>query len=139
MRSTNHEILRYAVISSPLLPRSSYGPNIFLSTLLANTLRLYPSLNVTDQISYHTKQQAILESCRLLSLYFWIANWRQKFCTRIRASIPWVQSSPSFFKEALFIFYNSSQTFDLLLTFKDLLSVCNLWRCPVICLSGMNI
>jgi len=36
---------------------SLLGPNIFLSTLFSNTLRLCPTLNVTDQASCPYKKE----------------------------------------------------------------------------------
>jgi hypothetical protein len=48
--STNYESPRYAVFSSFL-----FGPNIPLSTLFSNTLNLYCSFNVRDQVSHPYK------------------------------------------------------------------------------------
>ena len=133
-------ILHYVIPSSPLLLRSSYGSNMFLSTLFADVFSLYSSLNVRDQISHHTKQKAMLQSCRFWSLYFWIANWKTKgSAPRMRANIPRVQSAPSSFMNELFTFCDCSQTFELRHSFKNVLPLSMLWRSPVFCLPVMNI
>ena len=94
---------------------------------------LYSSLNVRDQISHHTKQQVILQSCRFWSLYFWIANSKTKVSApRMRANFPCVQSAPSFFMNAILIVVPKRLNFA---TF----SICMLWFYPVFCLPGMNI
>jgi hypothetical protein len=36
----------------PPITLSLFGPNIFLSTLFSNTLKLCPSLNVRDKVSH---------------------------------------------------------------------------------------
>ena len=45
----------HSLVILPLL-----GPNILLNTLFSNTLSLCSSLNVSDQVSHHTEQQAKL-------------------------------------------------------------------------------
>jgi hypothetical protein len=42
---------------------SLFGPNILLSTLFSNTLCLFSSLNVRDQVSHHTEPQAKFSPC----------------------------------------------------------------------------
>jgi len=56
----NHEVPRYVVFSTSLLPRPSQAQNIFHSTTCSNTLSLYFSLNVhphktTDRQNYKLK------------------------------------------------------------------------------------
>ena len=53
---------------------SLLGPNILLITLFSNTLRLRFFLNVTDQVSLQGKFMFPY----ILSLHFWIANWKVK-------------------------------------------------------------
>ena len=49
---THLKTLHFAVSSSPLSPCTSLAQKIFLSTLPSNTLCLYLSLNMTDQVSH---------------------------------------------------------------------------------------
>jgi hypothetical protein len=52
--STSHEVTHFAAYST-LLPRISLGPNIILSTLFPNTLRLCSSLNVRDEVLHQSQ------------------------------------------------------------------------------------
>jgi hypothetical protein len=67
-------------------------PNIFLSTLLSNTLSLYSSTRET-KFHTHTKQQTTLWFCIFQSVCFWIQTGRQKTLDRKVASIPPVPSA----------------------------------------------
>jgi len=65
VRIVDHEVIRYAVFSTLLLPRP-LGPNIFLRTLFPNTLSLHPSLTVRDQIWHPYKKETKLVICVLI-------------------------------------------------------------------------
>jgi hypothetical protein len=64
-------LLQWPVTSSIVFP------NIFLSTLLSNTLRLWSSLNVRDQVSCpHKTTGKVINQYILIYIYiyFWICN-----------------------------------------------------------------
>jgi len=56
--STDHVLLTYVVFFITVTS-SLKGPNIFLSTLLLNTLSLHSSLNGIDKVSYPYKTSKI--------------------------------------------------------------------------------
>ena len=70
--SSSLRSLHHAHLTSSLL-----GPNILLSTLSSNTLRLLSSLNVSNHVLYPYKTTGIIVLCTLI-LYFWIPKWKTK-------------------------------------------------------------
>ena len=52
------------------------GPNILLNTIFSNTLSLRSSLNMSDQVSHPYKTTGKIIVLCILTLYFWIANWK---------------------------------------------------------------
>jgi len=57
---------------------SLLGPNILLNTPFSNTLSVSSSLNVSDLVSHTYKTKGKITVLYILSLYFWIANWKMK-------------------------------------------------------------
>jgi len=60
LRNADHKAPCYVVFSIPHTSSLS-GPNVFLSTLFSNTLRLSSSVNVKDQAIHPHKKQAKLQ------------------------------------------------------------------------------
>ena len=67
--SSLYSVLQFLVTS----PNS--GPNIFLGTLFANTLRLCSSPNVRDYLSYPYKTTGTIVVLRILKLIFLDTSW----------------------------------------------------------------
>jgi hypothetical protein len=89
------EALYYA-ISAPFLPRTTVGPNIFLSILLSSTLSLCSSLNVTDQVSLPCKEKEKNYSSAYFNFYILAQRTpRQKILHRMTARIPRAQHGAS--------------------------------------------
>jgi len=57
---------------------SLLGPNILLNSLFSDNLSLSSSLNVRDQVSHPYKTIGKIGVLYILSLYFWIDNWKKK-------------------------------------------------------------
>jgi len=57
--STNHEATRYAIFISTATS-TFFRPNVFLSTLFSNTLKLCSSVNVRDGVSHPYKTGKIM-------------------------------------------------------------------------------
>jgi hypothetical protein len=72
----------YKVFSTPLLPRSLLGTNIFLNNLFSNTLSLRSSLNVSNQVShpYKTTGKIIVLYIRIFT-FFYSKPEHKRLCT----------------------------------------------------------
>jgi len=67
----------YGFLHSPAIS-SLLGPNILLNPVFSNTLGLYSSLSVSDQVSHPYKTTSKIIVLYILILHFWIANWKTK-------------------------------------------------------------
>jgi len=126
VRCTVREAVLYAVPSSSLL-----GSNIFLSTLLSNTLTLRSSLNVRDHVSHAYK--AIRKIIVLYALYVSKANQKKMFCT---------EQYQAFRDFNLLLIYSLMQLWFVWIVRKYLnfatlwngsLPIFVLWLCPAFC------
>ena len=68
----------YSFLQSPAT-LTLLGPNILLSTLLSNTLSLYSSLNVRDQVSHPYKTTGKIPVLYISIFNFCIAKWKTKY------------------------------------------------------------
>jgi hypothetical protein len=93
VKSTDHEAPRFVDFSTPVTP-SRLDPNIFLSTLFSNTLSLWHSLNVRDEVScpYKTKDR-ITTRHTFIFYMFRQKTGIHKNLHRMIASIPCLQSA----------------------------------------------
>jgi hypothetical protein len=81
VRSAEHKS-HYVVLSTPLLPRSSLGPNILLSILFSKTLNQHSFLNVSDQVPQPRKTTGKNIVLYILIFIFWGSKVGEKrFCT----------------------------------------------------------
>jgi hypothetical protein len=60
------------------LTSSPLGPNILLNSLFSNALNLRSFISVSDQVSIPYKTTCKIVVLYILSLNFWIANWKTK-------------------------------------------------------------
>ena len=79
------------------------------STLFSNNLSLRSSLNVSCELSHHTKQNASLEFCMTSFLYFWKEIYKTK-CLAQNVS----NRSLNFFKNRNLILQEHSKVFEFL-------------------------
>jgi len=117
VRSTNHSFSLRSPLHS-FVVSSLIGSNISHSTLFSNTLKLYSSLNVRDQISHPYKKQAELHFRISRSIYVWRANWRHKILHRIIARIPCLPSALNCSMNGILIRKGHSQISELFHPFK---------------------
>jgi len=83
VRSTKHKAPRYVIFSTLLLPRPSWGPNIFLSTLSLNNFNRCYFLNVIDQISHPYKTTGKFIILYILICIFLVIKLDDKRCKEL--------------------------------------------------------
>jgi hypothetical protein len=101
----------YKLWSSPLcnflrslITSTLLGPNILPSTLFSNTLSLWPSLNVKDQVSHPCKTTGRIMVLYILTFTFLDSRQEDKTTlNRIVASIPWIYSAVNLLVHAILI------------------------------------
>jgi len=74
------QIMKTLIMQSSPLPcyLVPFTPNIFLSTLFSNTLSLYSSFNVRDQVSHPHKTKGNIMVLYISNFMFLDTNWKTK-------------------------------------------------------------
>jgi hypothetical protein len=111
MSSTDHETLRYAVFSIPLLPRPSYAQISSSAPYSLTPLAYIPLLMWETKFHTNAQQKTKLQFC--MSRIFGQQNGKQKILHRMIASVSWLQSALNFFMNANLICSRCSKISEL--------------------------
>jgi len=80
VQSRVHKAALYVVFTTPVTS-SLLGPNILLNALFSNTLSILYPLNVSNQVSHHTKQGKIIVFYIVIVIFLDTKLEDKRFCT----------------------------------------------------------